>query len=221
MIRRSRMGRTVIATLLCACVATTVASPIALAQNRGNSGLPSGPGNPTTQLADQMAALQQQINALSAQVGSLSAQASSTATAGLLGVYDANGQRIGDVLGVDGNVPWIGLPVRDRIVALQVYPQQMIGMFVWYENLDCTGKTYIAGSALTPANVFVFGAVAEPHGVVYVQTATGTVGSKLVGSVLGTDGVCASLGKQALRTAVEAEAALDLDALFQRPYAVR
>ena len=77
------------------------------------------------------------------------------------------------------------------------------------------------GSALTPANVFVFGAVAEPHGVVYVQTATGTVGSKLVGSVLGTDGVCASLGKQALRTAVEAEAALDLDALFQRPYAVR
>jgi hypothetical protein len=66
MLMRSRVGRSVMAMVLCACVATLMTSSTALAQTRGNSGLPAGSGNPMADLQTQITALQQQINAQAA-----------------------------------------------------------------------------------------------------------------------------------------------------------
>jgi regulator of replication initiation timing len=66
MLMRSRVGRNVVAMLLCACVVTLSANSPALAQARGNSGLPAASGNPLGDLQAQITKLQQQISALSA-----------------------------------------------------------------------------------------------------------------------------------------------------------
>ena len=86
-----QLRRMMIATMLCAFVAAATLNSAALAQIRGDSGLPSGPGNPVARLQQQIDALtqqmatlerlaqdvdtlKQQIAALSSQVASLNSQ---------------------------------------------------------------------------------------------------------------------------------------------------
>lgn len=325
MLMRSRTGRLLMAMVLCACVATVTSSSTALAQARGNSGLPAGSGNPMadlqgqlTVLQQQTAALQTQINSLSAlgqdvttlknqmksllalqdQVTTLMAQVSkqadalgtlNTSVSGLntsvstlnkdvsalkeqlavlaamqrqlaalssqattlstlqgqvnalssqlealaaqstsgsyesLAVYDSKDQKVGDVVGVQDSIAWVGLTIGDRAVVLQVFPQQLVGGSLYYEGTNCTGKVYIRSDATFTKGVSVFslGAVSEPGGVIYAADPGAlpfTVRNGLP-SLRDKAGFC--INTLSNPTVVLAKPIFMLDTMFQRPFHVR
>jgi len=288
----ARIRRTMFTTLMCTSVALIVVSPAALAQNRGNSGLPSGPGNPMaklqqeiTALTQQVAALQtqmtgvlalqQQVNTLSTQVTSLKTQIgilnsqvtalstlsaqmaslktqigvlnsqmtalstlnaqmaslktqidalnSQMATSGGLGVFDANGKKVGNVVGVQDSVPWVGLMAAGRQFVLQVSPDQLLtGGFLWYAGPNCSGAAYIAyfNAFTNGPDVLSVAAVQEPGGVVYAAAANAPLQSVSVESVLLHDGTCFDYGGSFSQNLVPATAVMSLDSNFKRPYSV-
>jgi len=312
----ARIRRTMFATLMCTSVAVMVVSPAAIAQNRGNSGLPSGRGNPMaklqqeiTALTQQVAALQtqmtgvlalqQQVNTLSTQVTSLKTQigvlnsqvtalstlssqmailktqidalnsqmtalstlssqmatlktqigvlnsqmialstlsaqmaslktqidalSSQMATSGGLGVFDANGKKVGNVVGVQDSVPWVGLTAAGRQFVLQVSPDQLLtGGFLWYAGPNCSGAAYIAyfNAFTNGPDVLSVAAVQEPGGVVYAAAANAPLQSVSVESVLLHDGTCFDYGGAFSQNLVPATAVMTLDSNFKRPYSV-
>jgi uncharacterized protein YlxW (UPF0749 family) len=308
MVMRGGVKRTVIAMLLCGCVATLATSSTVLAQARGNSGLPAGSGNPMadlqaqlTVLQQQTTALQQQINSLSAlgqdvstlkqqlqtllalqtqvanlttqanqqmttlttlgkdvtvlkdqltmlammqsqltalssqvttlsslqtqvktltsQVEALAAQSTSSSYASLA-VYDNNNQKLGDVVGVDDNVPWVALTAGDYAVVLQVFPQQLIGQNLWFDGANCSGNAYIAGLTLGKgANVFAVAAVSEPGGVIYAAHPNEKPAGRLVQSLRDSSGLCSNF-RAFTQTVLPAWPVYTLDSMFQRPYRV-
>ncbi len=304
------VGRNVVAMLLCASVATLTASSTALAQARGNSGLPAGSGNPMADLQAQLTVLQQQTTALQNQISSLSAlgqdvttlkqqlqtlMALQTQVASLttqanqqmtsltalgndvtavkdqlkmlammqtqltalssqlttlsslqsqvqsltsqmealaaqsasgsyasLAVYDNKNQVLGEVVGVDDNVPWVALTAGDYAVVLQVFPQQLIGQNLWFDAANCSGNTYVAGLTLgRGANVFALAAVSEPGGVIYAaHPAERPAKRSAQWSLRDSSGVCSNQGTFS-QTVLPASPVFTLDTLFQRPYHVR
>ena len=301
MVMRSRAGRVVIAMLLCASVATLSASSMAIAQTRGNSGLPAGSGNPmasleaqvtaltqqvsslsslgqdvstlkdqirtllalqaqldtlarqATRQADELAAvgkdvtalkeqlavlatlqrqlaalssqvtalsnLQSQVTVLTAQVEKLAAQPANGGPA--LGVYDKGGQRIGDVLGVDEGVPYIGLKLGDTTVVLQVYPNQMVGLPLWFDGANCSGTGYVSNTLLNAPSVFRFGSVLEPHGVVYAADYPPPALQRVrLQSLKESNGACTNWSPFNT-TALPVKPVLELDAFYERGYFVR
>jgi prefoldin subunit 5 len=296
--------------LLCASVATLTASSTALAQARGNSGLPAGSGNPMADLQAQMTVLQQQTTALQQQIGSLSAlgqdvttlkqqlqtlmtlqtqvaslttqanqqvtslsalgkdvtalkeqltmlaamqsqltalNAQLTTLSGLqtqvrtltsqvealaaqsasnsyvpLAVYDNKDQILGEVVGVDDNVPWVALTAGDYTVVLQVFPQQLIGQNLWFDAANCTGNAYVAGLTLgRGANVFALAAVSEPGGVIYAAHPTERPAKRSAQwSLRDSTGLCTNQGTFS-QAVLPASPVFTLDTLFQRPYHVR
>jgi prefoldin subunit 5 len=296
--------------LLCASVATLTASSTALAQARGNSGLPAGSGNPMADLQAQLTVLQQQTTALQNQISSLSAlgqdvttlkqqlqtlMALQTQVASLttqanqqmtsltalgndvtavkdqlkmlammqtqltalssqlttlsslqsqvqsltsqmealaaqsasgsyasLAVYDNKNQVLGEVVGVDDNVPWVALTAGDYAVVLQVFPQQLIGQNLWFDAANCSGNTYVAGLTLgRGANVFALAAVSEPGGVIYAaHPAERPAKRSAQWSLRDSSGVCSNQGTFS-QTVLPASPVFTLDTLFQRPYHVR
>ena len=309
MLMRSRLGRSVVAALLCSCVATVTASSTALAQARGNSGLPAGSGNPMADLQTQMTTLQQQTAALQTQISSLAAlgkdvstlkdqmkslmalqdqvaaliaqttrQADALAALGTdvsglkeqltvlatmqrqllalssqvtalsnlqgrvtalttqvealaaqsasgaydsLGVYDDRSQKIGDVIGVENNVPWVALTAGDHTIVLQVFPQRLVGQNLWYDGANCTGNAYINGQTLANgASVFSLAAVLDPGGVIYAANAeVAPAGVQLLSLRDKTTGFC--FNSRAFNSVLPAQPVFTLDSMFQRPYHVR
>jgi hypothetical protein len=260
---RTRVVWAVIATLLWTCLGAVTVNPTALAQNRGNSGLPSGPGNPmarlqleinalTQQIAalarlgqevstlqQQVAALQQQvlalpglqrqINTLSTQIASLntqmvgfSSQLAALGTSDPLGVFDANGKKMGDVVGVQDSIPWVSLTATGHVFVLQVSPGQLIGGFLWYTGPNCSGSVYISDYAafIDGPNVFSVAAVHEPGGVVYAAAADAPLQRVGVRSVLLHDGTCYDYGSSFSQYVAAATPVMTLDANFKRPYSV-
>jgi hypothetical protein len=242
-----RAGRTLIATLLCGSLAALTASPMALAQNRGNSGLPAGSGNPmatlqqqidalaatgqdVTALRQRLAALEQQMSALSALQGQISSlttqmqtltwQVANGGSAEKLAVYDGNEQKVGDVVGIQDNVPWVSMNVNNRSFVLQALPQQLVGQFLWFGASNCTGSNvYISGMGLSKgANVFALAAVRESDRMVYAAEPNTPPAMHLVSSVLDERGVCTSFVAGS-RSVVPASPVATLN--FQRPYKVR
>jgi hypothetical protein len=228
LMRRAR--RTLIATLLCGSLAALTAGPMALAQSRGNSGLPAGSGNPVATLQQQIDALEQQISALNvlqSQVGSLTTQMQTLTSqlpnggsADKLAVYDSNEQKVGDVVGIQDNVPWVSMNVNNRSFVLQVLPQQLVGQFLWFGASNCTGpNVYISGMGLNRgANVFALAAVRQPDGMVYVAEPNTPPTLQLVASVLDERGVCTSF-VAGNRSVVPASPVATLN--FRQPYTVR
>jgi len=242
-----KAGRTLVATLLCGSLAAFTASSTALAQNKGASGLPSGSGNPMTQLQQQidtlaatgqdvtalrqrLATLEQQMSALyglQSQVNSLSTQLELlAATAGngdpsKLAVYDSNEQKLGDVVGVQDNIPWVSITANNRKFVLQVFPNQLVGQFLWFEGSNCTGNVFISGVTLSKgANVFALAAVHEPDGMVYAADPNTAPVLRLVASVLDGNGLCTSF-KAFNQNVLSASPVGSLNAIYQRPYSVR
>ena len=242
-----RAGRTMIATLLCGSLAALTASPMALAQNRANSsGLPSASGNPLVQLQQQIDALaaagqdvsalrqrlatleqqmsalyglQTQLNILSTQFQTLSSQVGSGGGA-KLAVYDRNQQKIGDVVGVQDNIAWVGLTAGNRSFVLQVFPEQLVGQFLWFRDSNCTGAAFIAGFTLdNGANVFALAAVQEPGGMVYAADANTPPVVVPVASFLDSQGRCTNW--PTTQRVLSASPVMTLDSVFQRPYSVR
>lgn len=211
---RAKAERRVIATLLSAFLAAVTGSPAALAQDRSGSGLPSGPGNP-------MAALQEQIDALTQQIDALNDQMAALGTSGRLGVFDAGDQKVGDVVGVQDSIPWVGLAVAGHVVVLQAFPNRLVGQFLWYADANCSGAVYISGAVLNRgASVFSIAAVEEPGGVVYAGDAGAEPQRVGVRSVLQSDGTCFTFAGSLTQTVLPATPLMTLDAVFTRPYAV-
>ncbi len=237
----AQLRRMMIPTMLCAFVAAAPLSPAAFAQTRAASGLPSGSGNPMAQLQQQidaLAQLQQQMDALAQQIAALSNQVASlnsqmaafnsqlaaldTSGGGALGVYDAKENRIGDVVGVQDNVPWVSFTTAGHLVALQVSPDQLVGAFLWYTGTNCTGEVYISGNVVGRGpNVFSVAAVQEPGGVVYAAEAGAEAQSVKVRSVLNHDGTCFTYLASFNQNVLPATQLMTLDAVFTRPYSVR
>jgi hypothetical protein len=251
-----RAGRTLIATLLCGSLAALTASSMALAQTRGNSGLPAGSGNPMGTLDAQMAQLQQQISALSAlgqdvnalkaqmallstlqgQVDTLSSQVATLsayvahgggAADSRLAVYDALEQKVGDVVGVQENIPWVSINVNNRTVVLQVLPRQLVGQFLWYGRRNCVAgpagdeQVYISGMTLGKgANVFALAAVHPLEGLMYAAEPGTAPVQASVSSVLDANGRCTS-SAAFFQNVVPATPVMNLNAAFQQPFAVR
>ena len=244
-----RAGRTLIVTLLCGSLAALTASPIALAQSRGNSGLPAGSGNPMatlqqqidalaatgqdvtalrqrlTALEQQMSALyslQSQINGLTTQMQTLTWQVENGGgSSEKLVVYDSNEQKVGDVVGVQDNIPWVSITANNRKFVLQVFPQQLVGQFLWFDARDCTGNVFISGVTLNKgANVFALAAVHEPDGLVYAANPNTTPVLRPVASVLDGRGMCTSFSP-INQNVLPASPVLNLQSVFQRPYMVR
>lgn len=211
---RAKAGRRVIATLLSAFLAAVTGSPAALAQMRGVSNLESDSGNPIAALNEKIEALTQQIDALSDQVAALGAS-------GRLAVFDAADTKIGDVVGVQDSIPWVGLTVAGQVVALQVFPNRLVGQFLWYAGPSCSGTVYIGGAVLSRgASVLSIGAVEEPGGVVYAATAGAEPQRLSVQSVLQSDGTCFTYSGSFTQTVLPATAVMTLDAVYTRPYTV-
>jgi hypothetical protein len=225
-----RAGRTLVATLLCSSLAALTASPMALAQTRGNSGLPAGSGNPIATLEQQvqqnMSSLQRQVDALSSQVATLSAAVANGGSSDKLAVYDSTDQKVGDVVGVQDNIPWVSINVDNRSFVLQVLPQQLVGQFLWFGLSSCTvgpvgrEQVYISGMTLSRgANVFALAAV-HPDGTLYAaQPNTSPVGVT-VASVLDANGLCTSF-RPGNQSVVPAAPVINLNSVFHRPYSVR
>ncbi len=273
-------------TLLLSAALTGVTSSPALAESRGNSGLPSGPGNPMaklqqeinvltqrlnelaqlgqsvaglkqqidslqkqiatlqqqgaaidslqrqlTTLQQQVAAyttLQQQINTLNGQVASLNTQlATFNSRLGTLGssnalaVYDAHGNKIGDVVGVQDEIPWVSVTAGGHAVALRVFAEQLVGGFVWFKGANCTGTAYVSDPAMfNTADAFSFAAVREPGGVIYTADPKTTVLRVPVLSVAQHDGTCFTFSSPVTQSLVPGTAVMTLDLQFSRPYSV-
>jgi hypothetical protein len=216
-----RAGRTLIATVLCGSLAALTASPIALAQDRGNSGLPAGAGSPTANLQRQINSLEEQMESLNMQFEVLSSQMGQGSDR-KLAVYDAIEQKVGDVIGVELNVPWVSLKANNRTFVLQVTPQQLVGQNLWFGDSVCMGPNiYIAGMTLTNrgANVFSLAAV-HSDGTVYVAEPNTPPLKQPVGSVLDANGRCTpTVGTQTVVPA--SPLPMNLHSVFQRPYTVR
>jgi hypothetical protein len=221
-----RAGRTLIATVLCGSLAALTASPIALAQDRGNSGLPASAGSPTANLQRQINSLEEQMESLNMQFEVLSSQMGQGSDR-KLAVYDAIEQKVGDVIGVELNVPWVSLKANNRTFVLQVTPQQLVGQFLWFGDSVCMGpQVYIAGMTLSPtaraggANVFALAAV-HGDGTVYVaEPNTPPMLKQPVGSVMDANGRCtAVVGTQTVVPA--SPLPLNLNSVYQRPFTVR
>jgi hypothetical protein len=220
-----RVGRTVIATLLCGSLAALTASSTALAQGRGNSGLPAGAGNPHADLQRQIKSLEQQMESLGMEVEVLSSQmGQGSGSDRKLAVYDAIEQKVGDVVGVELNVPWVGLTVNNRTFVLQVTPQQLVGQFLWFGDSTCMGpQVYISGfqrnGRTGGAHVFALAAV-HADGTVYVADANTPPVQQPIGSVLNSNGTCsASVGTQTVVPATPLP--LNVYSVYQRPFTVR
>jgi len=273
-------------TLLLSAALTGVTSSAALGEGRGNSGLPSGHGNPMvrlqqeinvltqrlaelaqlgqsvaglqqqiaalqtqvttlqqqgaaidslqrqlTTLQQQVAAystLQQQINALNSQVGNLNTQLANVNTrlgslgsSSALGVYDAHGNKIGDVVGVQDEIPWVSMAAGGRLVALRVFAEQLVGGFVWFSGGSCTGTAYLSDTAMfNTADAFSFAAVREPGGVVYAADPKTPVQRLPVLSVSQHDGTCFTFPSPVTQSLVPGTAITTLDLQFSRPYSV-
>lgn len=226
-----KAGRTVIATLLCGSLAALTASSTALAQGRGNSGLPTGPGNPHADLQRQINSLEQQMESLGMQVDVLSSQIGQGSDQ-KLAVYDAFEQKVGDIVGVQENVPWVSLKVNNRTFVLQVTPHQLVGQTLWFGDSLCMGpNVYIAKMNLRDprvggAQVFPLAAVHSDGAVYLVEDPIMPPLEYNVGSTLSTSGICNVVppGPNGPRTTFAIPAmptSMNLHSLFRGPFTIR
>jgi len=282
---RAKVGWTAVTLLLSVSLAG-VTSSLALAESRGNSGLPSGPGNPMAKLQQEINALthrfaelaqlgqsvaglkqqidalqkqittlqqqgaaidtlqqqmttlrqqvagysnlQQQINALNSQVGNLNTQVAtvnarlgSLGSSSALAVYDAHGNKIGDVVGVQDEIPWVSVTAGGHVVVLRVFAEQLVGGFVWFSGASCAGTAYVSDPAMfNTADAFSFAAVREPGGVIYTADPKTTVQRVPVLSVAQHDGTCFTFSSPVTQSLVPGTPVMTLDLQFSRPYSV-
>ncbi len=172
--------------------------------------------------------LQQQINALNSQVGILNTQVAtvnarlgSLGSSSALAVYDAHGNKIGDVVGVQDEIPWVSVTAGGHVVALRVFAEQLVGGFVWFSGASCAGTAYVSDTAMfNTADAFSFAAVREPGGVIYTADPKTTVQRVPVLSVAQHDGTCFTFSSPVTQSLVPGTAIMTLDLQFSRPYSV-
>lgn len=168
-----------------------------------------------------LSSLQRQVDTLSSQVATLSLQVGNGGSVEKLAVYDSNEQKVGDVVGVQDNVPWVSVSAGNRAFVLQVFPQQLVGQFLWFDGSNCTGNVFISGVTLNKgANVFALAAVHEPDGMVYAADPNTVPVQRPVSSVLDGNGLCTSF-RAFNQNVLPASAVMSLNSVFQRPYSVR
>ncbi len=173
-------------------------------------------------LNNQMAGLNNQMAGLNNQLIGLTAQVASLGTSGSLGVFDAAGKRMGDVVGVQDNSPWVSMEAAGHLFVLQVFPGQLIGQFVFFSSENCLGDAFVNSLVQNNGpNVFSIAAVSEPGGVVYAANAGGVPAPTSVRSVRQHDGSCFTFTQSVSRTVMPAAPVMILDSVFQRPYPVQ
>ena len=180
------------------------------------------------QQAAASAGLQQQVGTLNGQVANLNTQLAtvnsrlgSLGSSNALAVYDAHGNKIGDVVGVQDNIPWVTLTAGGQVLALRVFAEQLLGGFVWFSGASCGGTAYISDTPIfNGADAFALAAVREPGGVIYAADAKTPVQSVRLQSIAQHDGTCFSFSSPVTNNVVPATAVTTLDLRFSRPYSV-
>lgn len=186
----------------CAFLAVALASP-ALAQGpggRGTSGMPAARGNPFVALQAQMATWQIQLTALQTQLAALQGQlaaqttlqsqidalktrmAEMGTTATVYEVYDGQGRRVGQIVGVDqlSLTPAVGLTMKDDTTlknytfALKVFPERLEGSPLLFSAGGCAGTPLIMPTSIDSSHPSYAMSVAALVDVV-VDVKTGAV----------------------------------------------
>jgi uncharacterized protein YoxC len=180
------------------------------------------------QQAAASAGLQQQVGTLNGQVANLNTQLAtvnsrlgSLGSSNALAVYDAHDNKIGEVVGVQDNIPWVSLTAGGQVISLRVFSGQLLGGFVWFSGARCAGTAYISDTPIfNGADVFAFAAVQEPGGVIYVADIKTPVQSVRLQSVVQQDGTCFTFSSPVTNNVVPATPVMTLDLQFTRPYSV-
>lgn len=195
-------------------------------------------GQDVTALQQQLAAVQQQaaamgglqgqvdglggrVSELEAQVAALSAQIAALAPSPRLAVFDASNVKVGDVVGVQDTVPWVGLVAAGRSIALRVLPGRLAGGFLWFTGAECAGTPYISDPALLNGpSALSLAAVHQPSGVVYAADANAATQPVSVQSVHQPDGSCYTYPWSFSQNLLTATPVLTLGTAFTPPYSV-
>jgi hypothetical protein len=177
------------------CVSTLLMAPTAFGQSRGRSGLPAGPGNP--------------FAALKGSSG--------------LAVYDAVGQKVGDVVGVDsGFFPIVVLQTGGYTFPLKFTANFVTNATVWYASPNCIGEAFLetvgaVPSTLTP--MLWLSGVGFPGHTIYVADPRTPPLRRSLKSRAWANDTCENFAR--FVPSVPAVSAGDLDLMFSGPFDLR
>jgi hypothetical protein len=199
--------------------AALAGAPGAFAQTRGASGVPEGSGNPLASLSQMIYDLQNQMRDLRTYVREVYGSGGSSG----LAAYDAAGRKVGDVVGVEQQVPLVSLSVEGKTFVLKAFPNRLVGNPLYFATPDCSGTPYVGYGSFdpnTPSSTLSLAAAVDPNGVVYVTEPNAVPAQQFIGSQQMPQGHCVQLFPQ-LRRVLASAPLLFLDEHFTRPYAVR
>jgi hypothetical protein len=92
-------------------------------------------------LNERMADFQKQIDSLRDEMRRMAGTNGGSGTR--LAVYDAAGQKIGDVIGTHNATPVVGLSAEGKSFGLRVYPSRLVGGTVFFTEAGCAGTPYL------------------------------------------------------------------------------
>src|SRR5262249_26537509 len=116
----------------------------------------------------QVVGLNNQVAGLNNQVADLTARLQAMGSSSSLSVYDALGTKIGDVIGVQDEIPWVSFSAGGQVLALRVFSGHLVGGSVWFTGAGCQGTPYISDpSFFNGADTFSVAGVRDPGGLVF------------------------------------------------------
>jgi hypothetical protein len=152
-----------------------------------------------------------------------------------LRVVDANGRRVGFVIGIDatrGGNPsdvWVAFKVDVHVFTLRLRKNQFLGTLngfaegepgVGFESTDCSGTPFVATEASGESTLLPVSQVAGPGNTVYLQQPGAPSQLIAMQSLLDVRGVCHSDFLRNSR-AYPAFPIIDLAPLFTPPFHIR
>ncbi|MGH8063666.1 MAG: hypothetical protein ACRERE_00210 [Candidatus Entotheonellia bacterium] len=154
----------------------------------------------------------------------------------LMMVVDANGRRVGLLIGIDratrDGVPsdvWVAFKVDEHVFALRLHKDRFLGTVngfpegepgVGFESTDCSGTAFVATEASDESTLLPVTQVAGPGSTVYLQQSGAPSQLIAMQSLLNVDDVCRS-GFLRNSRAYPALPLVDLAPLFTPPFHVR
>jgi hypothetical protein len=183
---------------MAAAFALILMATAAPAAQRSRAGLPAQPGNPFGAL--------QNVSGLA--------------------VYDANGTKVGDVVGLlDMSVPVVAFAVGDQRFVLRVFEQHVFGVRVVFEAPGCAGPVLLTAPFFDSPNrigtSFALAGVAGPGRTVYLSDPGAVARNVSYRSRLTVDGLCITSSFTSPASVVSGTPLVDLDTLYSAPFSVR
>src|SRR5262249_37672766 len=160
--------------------------------------------------------LNTQVVSLNNQIADLNSRLQAVGPSNSLAVYDALGAKIGDVVGVQDEIPWVSLTAGGQVLVLRGFSGHLTGVSGLFTGAACQGTAYIQDTVFNGANVFTLAGVRDPGGVIYTPSTMPKVVTSFL-SVTQSDGSCFTFSSPVTNTLVPATQVMSLDLQFSRP----